>query len=255
MKLLNITLVLCVLALFSCKSKPKVIVEDATPASNAPAETPATTNTITADTTAPASNGGMHQVVALEILQAERYTYLKVKENNDSFWIATTKFDAKVGNQYFYRGGLLKTNFESQEHKKVFDKIFLVSEIIDAAAHPSTNAAPVATEEAHVHSHDLKNVAGAIKLSDLFANKQKYSGKSIIVAGKCVKANYGIMNKNWYHIQDGTTKDGKPCDFTVTSTENSPLGANIIFEGKLILNKDFGSGYKYDMLMEDGKLK
>jgi hypothetical protein len=25
--------------------------------------------------------------------------------------------------------------------------------------------------------------------------------------------------------------------------------------GKLVLNKDFGSGYKYDILMEDAKLK
>jgi hypothetical protein len=70
-----------------------------------------------------------------------------------------------------------------------------------------------------------------------------------------VKANYGIMNKNWYHIQDGTQKDGKKCDFTITSAENIPLGAEVAFEGKIILNKDFGAGYFYDILMDGGKLK
>jgi hypothetical protein len=252
MKLLNITLVLTTLTFFSCKSKPKVIVED-TPSSGSPSSVTAVNNTTTSEVkTSPTD---MHQVTAVEILEAERYTYLKVKENGEPFWIATAKFDAKVGNKYFYRGGLLKTNFESQEHNKVFDKIFLVSEIIDAATHPHTNAEANPTSAASVSEKDLKSVSGAIKLSDLFSNKEKYSGKVVTVVGKCVKANYGIMNKNWYHIQDGTKKDGKKCDFTITTTENLPLGANVAFEGKVILNKDFGSGYRYDILLEDAKLK
>lgn len=253
MKLLNITLVLATLTFFSCKSKPKVIVED-TPSSGSSSVATTVSNPTTSEVkTSPTD---MHQVTAVEILEAERYTYLKVKENGEPFWIATSKFDAKVGNKYFYRGGLLKTNFESQEHNKVFDKIYLVSEIIDASAHPHTNAEANPTSEATpVSEKDLKSVAGAIKLSDLFSNKEKYSGKVVTVVGKCVKANYGIMNKNWFHIQDGTKSGGKNCDFTITTTENLPLGANVAFEGKVILNKDFGAGYKYDILLEDAKLK
>lgn len=253
MKLLNITFILATLALTSCNSKPKVIVADSTTSTNS------TTDSVTTSTTNPQmSSSDMHQVTVVEVLQAERYTYLKVKEKAEPFWIATGKLEAKVGNQYFYRGGLLKTNFESQEHKKVFDKIYLVSEIIDAAAHPGSNG------ETHNHAEnaivvtdtkDIKKVVGAMKLSDLINGKEKFNGKEIIVAGKCVKANYGIMNKNWYHIQDGTKINGKNCDFTITSTENLPLGANIAFVGKLTLNKDFGSGYRYDIIMEDAKLK
>jgi hypothetical protein len=250
MKYLKITVLALAIATTACKSKPKVIVEETAEKKDLEASEGAN------PTSNSASNGSdMHQVTAVEILEAERYTYLKVKEGVNTFWIATAKFDAKVGNEYFYRGGLLKTDFESIEHKKVFDKIYLVSEIIDAAAHPGSNGGMVNTPPTDMNLKESKNVVGAIKLSELIAQKTKYSGKQITVSGEIVKANYGIMGKNWYHIQDGSKSGGKNCDFTITSTENFPMGARIGFEGKLILNKDFGSGYKYDILMEDAKLK
>lgn len=250
MKYLKISALALALAITGCKSKPKVILEE-TAEKNGMTATSTTTNNTGSATT----GNDMHQVTAVEILEAERYTYLKVKEGVNTFWIATGKFDAKVGNEYFYRGGLLKTDFESLEHKKVFDKIYLVSEIIDAAAHPGSNGGMVNTPPADMNIKESKNVTGAIKLNELIAQKTKYRGKQVIVSGEIVKANYGIMGKNWYHIQDGTKTGGKNCDFTITSSENLPMGAKIGFEGKLVLNKDFGSGYKYDILMEDAKLK
>ncbi|MCP9768755.1 hypothetical protein EGI22_12585 [Lacihabitans sp. LS3-19] len=246
MKLLKLSLLVLVINLFSCKSKPKVIVEDT---QGGAASTTAPVGAATGMT----GGGDMHQVKAVEILQADRYSYIKVSENGgEPFWIATAKLDAKVGNEYFYRGGLLKTDFESVEHKRVFDKIFLVSEIIDAAAHPGSNGTgEIANEAAPVSLKDIKDVPGAIKLNVVLGEKDKYNGKVITVAGKVVKANYGIMNKNWFHIQDGTKKDGKLCDLTITSTENIPLGAAVAFQGKLYLDKDFGAGYKYDIIMEE----
>jgi hypothetical protein len=136
---MRILFALVLFSFFACDSKPKVIVEDAAPqqaAGTMPSNNPATT--------VPGQEGGqgadVHQVKAVEILQAEKYTYMKVVENADTFWIAASKMDAAKGRSYFYRGGLLKTNFESQEFNRTFDKIFLVSQIIDASAHPGGNA-------------------------------------------------------------------------------------------------------------------
>jgi hypothetical protein len=239
------------LALASCDSKPKVIEAQSS-------DTTSTQAVAAADTSqAPAMGNDMHQVSVVEVLQAERYTYLKVKEKLSTFWIATKKLEAQVGESYLYQGGLLKTNFESLEHKRVFDKIYLVSEIINANAHPGGNLA-----EEHTHNHEVTpsasavpDLKGAIKLSELIGNKNKYKGQKIVVAGTCVKANYGIMNKNWYHIQDGTKFNGKLCDFTITSNDNIPLGSPVAFSGTLRLNKDFGAGYVYELIMEDGALK
>ena len=57
-----------------------------------------------------------------------------------------------------------------------------------------------------------------------------------------------IMNRNWIHIQDGTADNH---DLTITSQESIPLGHVVTFEGTVSLNKDFGAGYRYDLIIED----
>jgi hypothetical protein len=93
---------------------------------------------------------------------------------------------------------------------------------------------------------------GCVKISDLFANKKSYSGKVIKVKGQVTKYNPGIMGKNWVHIQDGSEFEGG-FDLTVTTDKPTSVGETITFEGKVILDKDFGYGYYYSVLMEDGK--
>ncbi|MCJ7467868.1 MAG: GW dipeptide domain-containing protein, partial [Maribacter sp.] len=76
-------------------------------------------------------NEDLHKVSVLEVLPTERYTYLKVNEDGKQFWIAARKQEAKKGEIYFYRNGLLKTDFESKEYNRVFDTIYLVSNLVD----------------------------------------------------------------------------------------------------------------------------
>jgi hypothetical protein len=93
---------------------------------------------------------------------------------------------------------------------------------------------------------------GCITISKLFENKKSYSGKVVKIKGKVTKYNPGIMGKNWVHIQDGTEFEGG-FDLTVTTDNAATMGENITFEGKIVLDKDFGYGYFYSVLMEDGK--
>jgi hypothetical protein len=60
------------------------------------------------------------------------------------------------------------------------------------------------------------------------------------------------MNKNWIHIQDGSEFQGG-FDLTITTDKSVSLGDTVTFEGKLALDKDFGYGYFYTVLIEDGK--
>ncbi|MEO5905860.1 MAG: hypothetical protein ABIQ11_04000 [Saprospiraceae bacterium] len=95
--------------------------------------------------------------------------------------------------------------------------------------------------------------AGGITIDELFANKKKYDGQTVRIKGRCVKLNSMIMDRNWVHLQDGSMGNSDQ-DLTVTTTENVALGAIVAFEGKITLDKDFGSGYKYDVIMEDARL-
>lgn len=91
-----------------------------------------------------------------------------------------------------------------------------------------------------------------IKISDLFANSKTYEGRTIRVKGQVTRYNAGIMGKNWIHIQDGSDFEGN-FDLTLTTDQEVEVGATATFEGKISLDKDFGYGYTYKVLMEDSK--
>ena len=60
------------------------------------------------------------------------------------------------------------------------------------------------------------------------------------------------MDRNWIHIQDGTSFEDQ-FDLTVTITDDVSFGLNdiVAFKGSITLNKDFGAGYLYDVIMEN----
>jgi uncharacterized membrane protein YcgQ (UPF0703/DUF1980 family) len=92
---------------------------------------------------------------------------------------------------------------------------------------------------------------GAVSLADLFTNPSNYNGKKITVTGKVVKFSPNIMARNWIHI----VNDKGNYDLTITTTDIVNLDDNVTFEGVITLNKDFGAGYKYAIIMEEGLLK
>jgi hypothetical protein len=70
-----------------------------------------------------------------------------------------------------------------------------------------------------------------------------------------VKFNANILGSNWLHIQDGSgsAADGNN-DLAVTSGAEAAVGDTVVVTGKIVLEKDFGAGYSYPVLMEDASL-
>lgn len=241
-----------VLILIGCDKKPKVIN-----AENTDEITEPSTGIFTDENAKPVipipdqatSVGGadVHTVTILEALPTARYVYLRVKEGQEEFWIATNKTEVIVGGTYFYREGLLKTNFESKEHKRVFEKLYLVSAIVPSD-HASHTEATVTQPSPSVSTKSV-DLKGSVKISELVANPSKYAGKKIQISGQCTKVNINIMGRNWIHLKDGSKDD---YDLVVTSNMAVPEGHTVTVVGKVVLKKDFGSGYKYDILVEEG---
>jgi uncharacterized protein YycO len=90
-------------------------------------------------------------------------------------------------------------------------------------------------------------------IAALNQDKAKLAGKTISAKGKVVKVNYGIMGRNFLHIQDGTG-DAKNNDLTVTSKQTAKVGDQVTISGVVVLNKDFGSGYAYPLLIEEASI-
>lgn len=61
------------------------------------------------------------------------------------------------------------------------------------------------------------------------------------------------MRKNWVHIQDGTEYNDE-FDLTLTTNNLVKVGDIITIEGKVFLNRDFGYGYFYNVIIENALL-
>jgi hypothetical protein len=225
--------------LLSCQSKPKVI-QPVTETAGA-----------TAGMMEEDPKMKIHEVVVNDFMDASRYTYLNVTEGEKTFWIAIPNTEVKKGDIYYYRGGVLMTNFESKEHNRVFETLYLVSGVSKT---PNLDGGVTAgMEDVQVPKVDkVKPISGGTSFSDLFKNPSDYSDKTIIVTGQCVKVNRNIMGKNWIHLQDGN-KDANDnnLDLTISTMEEVNIGDVVTFEGKIATNRDFGAGYRYDLIMEE----
>ena len=136
----------------------------------------------------------------------------------------------------------------------------------ETAAAPTT--APAATEAPAMPADhpaakpgeevDLSGIAkaeGGKTVAEVFAEKASLAGKPVTVRGKVVKVNGGIMGKNWLHVRDGSGAEGTN-DLTVTTSGELPeLGTIVVVTGPVTLDKDFGMGYQYAVILEDADVK
>ncbi len=124
----------------------------------------------------------------------------------------------------------------------------------DSAA--SQQAAPVKTAAAPETVTDFSDVTkaeGGKTVEEAFAERADLNGKEILLRGKVVKYTGGIMGKNWLHVKDGTGSQGTD-DLVVTTMATAAVGDKVLVKGILASDKDFGSGYRYDAIVEDAEI-
>ncbi|MCK9414123.1 MAG: hypothetical protein M0Q53_17610 [Prolixibacteraceae bacterium] len=198
----------------------------------------------------------MHTVVAKDVIQTSKYTYLLLTEDGKEYWAAVSRFEAEKGKTYYYNVGMEMKNFQSKELNRTFETIQFIQEfgnqpIQEKVQAPLTTKGRQSVEK--VDGVKVEPVAGGVKLADLFANKANYAGKKVKVTGQVVKFSPEIMSKNWIHLQDGSEANGS-YDLTITTMETVEVGTVVTLEGVLAVDKDFGYGYKYDVILEESKL-
>jgi hypothetical protein len=87
----------------------------------------------------------------------------------------------------------------------------------------------------------------------LHQDKAALNGQLVSVEGTVVKVNNGIMGRNFLHVQDGTGAPGTD-DLTVTSQQTANVGDKVQITGRVVADKDFGSGYTYPLLVEEATI-
>ncbi|MBT3229886.1 MAG: DNA-binding protein [Candidatus Marinimicrobia bacterium] len=227
---------MAVMMIVACDSKERVKAPGHNPQAAAPQQ----------------AMGNAHTVLVKEVIQAKSYTYLFVTEDSQEYWIATAKQPFDAGMTLHYDEGLEMQDFTSKEIERTFDSIFFVGQMRGTS---SASAQASSGKKAMEPSKDIsiEKVAGGVSIQELYANKADYDGKVVSVRGQVTKFNAGIMGRNWVHLQDGT-KSGDAFDLTITTQAVVSKDDVVVFSGKVALNKDFGAGYKYDLIMEEADL-
>jgi len=190
----------------------------------------------------------VHTVVVKEVIQASGYTYLRVTEGEKEDWLAVVKIPASKGQIYTYDDAAPMTDFTSKELNRTFKEILFIASLTLVTDDKK------GTEEKKNVKKKTSKKAKIITIANLFERKKSYSGKTVQINGKVTKYSSGILDKNWLHIEDGTDFDGK-FDLTVTTDQEVKVGDTITVQGEITLNKDFGSGYFFDVIMEDAEIK
>lgn len=184
------------------------------------------------------------------------YTYVKLrggKDGKEDVWVAAAEFAVKTGERVSVSLETAMENFHSKTLNRDFPLLYFVSNVsregeTPMASHQSTAAAAAPVEH-------VPPAPGGLTIAGIWAQRKALAGKPVVVRGKVMKVNNGIMDRNWIHVQDGSgTVADRTNDLTITTAADVTLGDIVTMTGVLAIGKDFGAGYVYDAILENAKL-
>ena len=217
----------------------------------------------------------------LEKQDVSPYTYIRLDDGaGNEIWAAVPKTQLEIGEEIALKDGSVMHNFNSKTLNRTFESIIFASGLVrvsenktvrtpggangstsgavqsEVSPHGMTSQSPGGSTRAIVSFTGVKvektTAQNGYTVGELFAKAVNLNGQKVTVKGRVVKISPNIMGKNWLHIQDGT---GDPTtnthDLVVTSSAIVEKGTIISLEGVLAADKDFGFGYRYDVLIED----
>lgn len=210
----------------------------------------------------------------VETMNSGGYTYLCLEKDGKKAWAAILETKVKVGDEIALQPGYEMVNFTSKTLNRTFDKIVFSTGPASpqggggpmgfhgkAMGGDESKAAPdekAKVEKAPAEKIKVEKAAGAnaYTVAELFQKCAELDKKNVVIKGKVVKVSAGIMKKNWLHIQDGSgdSKDANN-DIVVTTKELAAVGDLVTVSGVLYKDKDFGSGYKYNVIVEDASIQ
>jgi len=217
---------------------------------------------------APAQDGMVRGKV-VETMNTAGYTYALVDTGSQKLWLAGPETALKVGDSVEAPQGFPMEAYHSKSLERDFDVVYFVSGIRNTSA-GADSAAAAAAAPALPEGHPPMEAAAkpapitlavaplteGQDIAYVFANKQELAGKPLSVRGKVVKFNEGIMGRNWIHLQDGSGSAGEGnSDLTVTTDAVVALGDTVVVSGIVALDKDFGAGYSYPIILEQATVK
>lgn len=237
---------------------------------------------------------GVVQGEVLEVQNVANFTYLRLKTQDGEIWAAVINTPIKQGAKVTIENAIVMKNFESKTLKKTFPMIVFGS-LGGAAGSAASGQSPHGMSSSGENAMSGSAMSGSMggsatsghalgtayatipakkldQISDVHIPKAKdpnaktvaeiikksvaLKDKTVVVRGKVVKYNAGIMGKNWIHLRDGSgSAADNTDDILVTTTNETKLDDVVTVKGIVHNDKDFGAGYAYKVLIEEATLQ
>jgi hypothetical protein len=217
----------------------------------------------------PAQTPDQSSGTVIETMNAAGYTYVYVDKGTEKIWAAAPEFAVSVGDEVLVPEGMAMHNYHSQTLDRDFDVVYFVESVLNAS-NPTMGAAPSSGSMQMPEGHPpiggnnapptvdltaVQKAEGGLTIGEIYAGKDDLSGKTVTLRGKVVKFSPQIMGTNWIHLQDGSGDQAAGTnDLTVTGGVQVNVGDTVVASGPLTLDKDFGYGYKYNLIMENAEV-
>ncbi len=177
-----------------------------------------------------------HQGLVKDTVDAAGYTYMQIEEAGQTYWIAGPPSAIGVGASVRFDEQIWMNNFHSKALDRTFERILFVAGVQEAKAEQVV---------ADTGAVDLLTV------EEVFARREALKGQVIAVRGRVAKVSTNIMNRTWVHIQDGTGGEGSNDLIFRSSADSATVGSTVVASGTVDIDRDFGMGYQYPVLIED----
>ncbi len=226
-----------------------------------PAQSSATTSAVPIVTAPPPAATGAVSGIVAETMDAGGYTYVRLTTDNGEKWAAVPLTKLTVGDKITVVSSMVMKDFASPTLKRTFPEILFGTLAGQSAPSPSSTTVTMTppSSAAAASGAPIAKAAGPTgrTVAEVFAGKTTLKDKPVLVRGRVVKFNAGILGKNWIHIVDGSgSKSAGDNDLTVTTATATPaVGEVIVVRGVLHLDRDFGGGYTYAVIVEDATIE
>ena len=205
--------------------------------------------------TAPVA-AGMTRGTVVETMDSGGYTYVLVDTSEAQIWAAGPQTTVKAGDIVEISQGMPMQQFASNTLGRTFDVLYFVESIANLTTPAqASNSMPMVKEAADVTDISVAELEAGQNIAWVYANKDSLADQPVSLRGKVVKYNANILGWNFIHIQDGSgdAAEGNN-DLSVTSKATTAVGETVVLTGTIILDKDFGAGYRFPILMEDASI-
>jgi hypothetical protein len=208
---------------------------------------------------------GMVRGTVLETMNSGGYTYAFMDTGQDQRWVAALETPVTVGDVVQTDEGMAMSGFTSKTLNRTFNVVYFVGTLQNLSGgspppaqasgempqgHPDIGGGAATTAVVAIEAYEEgKDIAY------VYANKDGLAGQPVTLRGKVVKYNPGILGWNFIHIQDGSGDAAAGSnDLIVTTKADTAVGETIVLSGTIALDKDFGAGYSYPVLLEDATI-